>query len=613
MGLECIVVDSFARTLEAPQVQLTDSDIDFVLSLHFDTPKCYDIFSFVALWNPLQFFHEWGYRRCTRNLLTHDDFLSCSSPCADDHVRRAVANDATREGPVLKLYHSLSEPILPPTTGDGKLFYVGINWERVSGKAHRHGRLLKMLDRSGDLRIYGPRKFQGVDVWRGYKSYSGSIPFDGVSIIHEIHKCGVALVLSSEAHRQSELMSSRLFESLAAGSVVVCDENPFARRFFGDRLLYIDTTTDVESTCEQVQAHLKWVRSEPERAIKLAAEAQSLFLGKFSLDHCLKEIYRALPQRKEELARLYQPKRPQEKISAIFLMPEWHPGVLERHARSLRAQRGVSVRPVFAIDSCEFARFGEQIQKALAALPVPVCLQTLEFFDPRLGNKAKARRRTGRIIHAAIEQFAGDDYFCIVAPHEALFSNHLCSLLHALQECPGAGAAWADMLVTDRKEGEDRANVGDEPDPGYPRFDRPIGFGRFLFRKALLPSGIDSVLPYLDTLPMDLLFGLVEGVPTRRCTCVADLRDPSYRPPAAGRPKQERELLMDYAPSVFRKQRSGAAEWDADTLSPEQKEKLAVGLAHSVPIPAPIAKIVFGAYRFWLKRRNARVSETLTE
>ena len=203
MGLECIVVDSFARPLEASKVQLTESDVDFVLSLHFDTPKCYDIFSFVALWNPLQFFHEWGYRRCTRNLLTHDDFLSCSSPCADDHVRRAVANDATREGPALHLYHSLSEPILPPTTGDGKLFYVGINWERVSGKADRHGSLLKMLDRSGRLRIYGPEKFQGVDVWRGYKSYCGSIPFDGVSVIHEIHKCGVALVLSSEAHRQA--------------------------------------------------------------------------------------------------------------------------------------------------------------------------------------------------------------------------------------------------------------------------------------------------------------------------------------------------------------------------------------------------------------------------
>ena len=367
-------------------------------------------------------------------------------------------------------------------------------------------------------------------------------------------------------------MSSRLFESLAAGAVVICDENPFARRFFGDRLLYIDTTTDVEKTCEQVQAHLKWIRSEPKRASKLAAEAQSLFLEKFSLDHCLKEIYRALPQRKEKLARLYQPKRAQERISTIFLMPEWQPDVLARHAQSLRAQRDVSVRPVLAIDSCQFARFAGQIQKALAAFPVPVCLQTLDFYDPRLGNKAKGRRRTGRIIHAVIEQSAGEDYFCIVAPHESLFSNHLCSLLHALQECSTAGAAWADMLVTDRKEGEDQANVIDDPDPGYPRFDQPTGFGRFLFRKAFLPPGIDSVLPYLDTLAMDLLFGLAEGVPTRRCTCVADLRHPSYCPPAAARPEQERELLMDYAPSVFRKQRGGAAECDVDSMSAEQRE-----------------------------------------
>jgi hypothetical protein len=608
LGLECVAVDSFARTVEAPHVQLTAADVDFVLSLHFDTPKSYDIFSFVALWNPLQFFHEWGYRRCTRNLLSHDDFLSCSSPWADDHVRRSLANDPTREGPELLLYHSLSEPILPPTTGEGKLVYVGINWERVSGKPMRHAALLKLLDESGDLRIYGPRLFQGVDVWDGYKSYSGPIPFDGVSIVHEIHKAGVALVLSSKAHRESELMSSRLFETLAAGAVAICDDNPFVRRFFGDLLLSIDTSGDANKTYQQVRAHLEWIRSEPEKAIARAREAQQIFLARFSLNKCLQEIYRELPRRKQKLARMYQPKR-REQISAIFLMPEWEPRVLERHALSLGAQTGVCIRAVLAIDGRQWEQFGAEIQQAVDQLPGDISVQTLDFLDPQTGR----RRRIGRVISEAIERFVADDYWCIVAPHESLFSDHLCSLLHALEECETAGVAWADMLVTGQKNGHDEANLNMDPDPGHPRPGAAAGFGRFLFRKSALQPGFASVLPYLNGLAMDLILGLTERVPTRRCTCLAYGEDPSYEQFIPASPVEEREFLIDYAPSVFLKQGAAVADWDVDAMTSEQKQRLAVALAHSVPIPAFAEKIAFALYRFWLKRRNERVSSSLTE
>src|SRR5829696_5192870 len=45
LEVECIEVDSFARMTTPPHTQLTSDDVDFVLSLHFETPKCYDIFS----------------------------------------------------------------------------------------------------------------------------------------------------------------------------------------------------------------------------------------------------------------------------------------------------------------------------------------------------------------------------------------------------------------------------------------------------------------------------------------------------------------------------------------------------------------------------------------
>ncbi len=552
LGLECLEVDSFARQVDPPHAQLTRDDIDFVLSLHFETPKRYDIFSFVALWNPLQFFYDWGYRRFTNNLMSHDDFLSCSSPWADDHVKRFLANDPMRDGPALHLYHSLSEPIFSPTVGDGKLFYAGINWERVGKKPQRHGELLKLLDKTGDLRIYGPKLFNGADVWAGFKSYMGTIPFDGVSIVRAINKAGISLVLSSQAHRQSELMSSRLFESLAAGAVIICDDNPFARRHFGNTLLYIDSTLGGEEAHAQVQSHLDWIRSEPDGARALAKQAQDVFLKVFALDHCLKRIYDELPARKQKLECLYTPRRPEEQISAILLMPEFQPTVLERHIASCLAQKRVSVRPVLAMDTRDFEIFGQRVQTRLNELPVTITLATVQYFERYPAGGVKGRRRNGQVIQEVLEGLVWDDYFCLIGPNEHLFSDHLCSLLRTLQDSEDDGCAWSDMLLRHNTEGKDHADLHDMPGSHYWAPNKSIGFGRFLFRKTALPQDLGLVLPYLDALSMDLLFGITDSHPTKRCTIELDIQHPfNLQVVKDGRPDEERELLLDYAPSIF--------------------------------------------------------------
>ncbi|MBV9506428.1 MAG: glycosyltransferase family 1 protein [Acidobacteriia bacterium] len=604
LGLECLEVDSFARLVEPPHVQLTSDDVDFVLSLHFETPKRYDIFSFVALWNPLQFFHDWGYRKFTRNILTHDDFLSCSSPWADDHVRRMISGDPKREGPELSLYHSLSEPILPPTTGEGKLFYAGINWERVSKKPQRHGELLKLLDRSGELRIYGPKKFQGVNVWAGYKSYQGPVPFDGVSIVRLINKAGISLVLSSDAHRQSELMSSRLFESLAAGAVIISDENAFARRFFGKTLLYIDTSLRPDEVHAQVQSHLDWIAAEPAKAQELAKQAQEIFLQEFSLDRCLAKIYSELPSRKQRLESLYKPKHSSEKISVVLLMPEFHPKVLERHIANCAAQKHVDLRPVLAVDGRDCARFGQRIQAMLNESPIPIAVETLDFFERYGSGRARSRRRAGSVVWQAIERLVQDEYFCIMGPNEQAYSDHLCSLLSTIQSCDQAGSAWAEMLVLHKNDGAEHADLSEEPANRSAK--NPTGFGRFLFRRSALPYDLGTVLPYLDAFSMDLLFAVNKSEPTKRCTLVLDIQDRfNVEMVRCAKPDEERQILTDYIPQTPVSWRTdfGKADTLFDDWTSEQKTKLAVELAHSVPFPSFAKRIGFGLYRFWLKRR----------
>ena len=634
VGLECLEVDSFARLIEHPHTQLTQDDVDFVISLHYETPKRYDIFSFVALWNPLHFYYLWGYRKFAEHLVTHDDFLSCASESADNQVSRLIAKDPMRVGPSLKLYHSLSTPLFPPTIGDQKLCYVGMNWERGSNKPSRHGPLLEMLDRSGGLRIYGPKIFLGVDVWAGFESYIGPIAFDGASVVRAINKAGISLVLSSEAHKDAELMSSRLFESLAAGAVIICDENPWARRFFGDTLLYVDTTKPVEETHAQIQGHLAWVERKPSAALNLIRRAQERFNSTYRQDLCLQNIYREFPARKATLEALYKPTRP-EKVTVVLLMPGFRDDVLRQHIASCLAQKNVELQAVLLVNRRDAELFGARIQAQLDALPVSFQLEQIEYFQSANANGSRRRwRRLGSILHEFLARPQRGDLICFVFPNERLFSDHLASLVRAHQDCEGSGGAASDILRSHHAGEDDFADLSTTFQ--LSDLKNPMRTsGRFLFRVSSLPPDLQTVLPYLHKLAITFLAGTVQLARSKRCTVVSAIQDPFYEqflinePFLNGEPDEEWEILVDYDPIVFARnsiellqvqkkcedqgrllqelQASIAANHDhaqpislgLDRMSLPDQAKLTVALAHSIPLPSIINKMLFGIYRLW--------------
>ena len=60
LGLSCIEILEDGRILGSDRF-VKRTDVDFAIHLHYSVPKSYDAFSFVALWNPVDFYHEWGY------------------------------------------------------------------------------------------------------------------------------------------------------------------------------------------------------------------------------------------------------------------------------------------------------------------------------------------------------------------------------------------------------------------------------------------------------------------------------------------------------------------------------------------------------------------------
>ena len=550
LGLECIEIHADGRLLEDPDNIIAKNDVDFVLHLHYDTPKLYDVFSFVALWNPVQFYHEWGYSRTSRNLLTHDDFLSCSSPAADDHVGRLIRKAATHLPPFFNLYHSIAYIVHPPSLGDHKLFYAGINWEALSKGKSRHQELLKRLDKTGNIRIFGPTLFQGVKVWEGYDSYVREIPFDGVSMIDEISNAGIALVLSSQAHKESELMSNRLFESVAAGALVICDENNFAKKFFGESLLYIDSRCSVEEIFDAIESHLAWAKKNPDAALAMVLNAQEIFKKKFALEKNLSDLYHGFANRKLELIKHQRLEdSPEINVRLYLLLPEFSETIINAHIASVVAQEYKNVSPVLIIDTTEASKYRSSIENYLTNLPVQIDVLEIDFFTYGINKENKTRRRIGEVIAAVLELTSreGDTAVVFVAPNEKIFSNHLQVLVGSLVRNPDANCAATAAILKHT----------DQPIHGiHERIDFrlfnpvfPIGYARFIFRVSALPDDLSLALPYLDRKTMAVLMGgniIDQELPS---TVIIDIT--SEFPSGPWDEGQENELISSYCPTAF--------------------------------------------------------------
>lgn len=547
LDLECFVIHPDGRLYDDPTTIITKNDVDFVLHIHYDTPKLYDAFSIVALWNPTQFYHQWGYARTSRNLLSHDDFVSCSSDPADHHLGRLIRKSANHLPPLFNIYHSLSDIVFPPTLGDHKLFYAGINWDALAKGVSRHQELLKILDETGALRIYGPSLFQGVKVWAGFKSYVKEIPFDGISMVNEINKAGIALVLSSEAHKQSQLMSSRLFESIAAGALIICDENIFAKKFFGDALLYIDSRHPPEEIAATIFKHMDWAKNNPQAAMQMIAKAQQIFRDKFSLQKNLQDLYQGFPERKQKLSeKIYPQNNHPMKVSVNFLMPEYNAAVLESHIASIKAQDYTNFTPTLVIDEEKVKQYSQQIQIAIAKSPIPIKIFAINYFIFRAPHN-KRRCRIGEIISQIIKNTSNDhEAIIFVAPNEKIFSNHIHILAGSLARNPSTACAATAVMLKNRE-----VISGNHETIDFRQLNQlfPIGYGRFIFRLSTLENDIDLALPYLDRKTMAVLIGentLCQEIPATLLINV-DIPFPTDNWDEG----QENELISSYCPTVF--------------------------------------------------------------
>lgn len=165
-----------------------------------------------------------------------------------------------------------------------RLFYIG--GEYGVRNSEKYATVIKMLDQQDYLDVAASKQD-----WKSELHHiRPRVPFDGVSLINEFNKTGIALVIHDASHLNGAAPTGRIFEAAAGNSVIISDQNGFIKKNFGDNVLYIDVTQSAEDMYKQIDKHMQWILRHPQQAQAMAQACHDTFLQKFTLEAQLQRL-----------------------------------------------------------------------------------------------------------------------------------------------------------------------------------------------------------------------------------------------------------------------------------------------------------------------------------
>jgi len=409
---------------------ILSDDFDCVIATHEYSQKLTQVPTIGLLWNPPDCFRDDPLR--VRNILSYDGYLAGS-----DSVREYLDDllfSTNKNTPVSKFNVLPTAPateFCPPNLSASSLFYAGVHWD---GK--RHEKLIKALCAKLPVSLYGdPAKWT-----RFGTAYKGRIPFDGKSIFHKINASGVALCLHRAEHLQNGVPSMRIFESAAASAVVITENSIWAKRHFGESVLYVDQDASDLEKASQVIEHFRWIQSHPSEAQELAKRANSIFNAHFSLEEFLSHLPSFLQQVKD--AGSFINKKvvtSEDKVEAIVRIGGRSLFFIERCLDSLAAQSHTNLGLIL-----------------VSYKDIPEVEKLLKKYEPRftsikyLNSEATGFRSTS--LWDGLRAVDGD-YFCNLDDDDTIHPNHISSLASLLNANKNYHVAYSGCIQIQDEEG----------------------------------------------------------------------------------------------------------------------------------------------------------------
>lgn len=422
------------KTQEQTEYYVDEKDLDFVISTHYDTFKSVDAFYYHTLWNPPEIpLNLDDYAgRVTDNYIMNDDFLIYDEGGMSKHLQCILQNSPRNLKNTSSLTASFPQNcILPPSLNNPKMFYCGMNWEKVVSHSNRHEGLFKLLDNTDKVKFFGPEKVEawgGIRPWEGYKCYQYSIPFDGFSILDEINKCGVCLVLSSDIHRRAGATTNRAYEACAAGAVIISDNNQFMQKHFKDAALFITYNKEnPEDTFKQIMDKYQWIVDHPDEALALAHKAQEIFIQKFALDKQLCSLVDNHSRRLQAVQDKLYAYNEYKVVLATFVFNSLKISdcdkLLKPVLQNIYKQKYSNIRLAVIAD------------KSVVKDVEVYCkgrLYSAEVYGVELYDFKKSRYLTDAEALHQVYQIIPHDYFINMRAEEKWFSDHITSLVRSM-------------------------------------------------------------------------------------------------------------------------------------------------------------------------------------
>lgn len=416
LGWEALEVSS--------STEINEFDPDFVIALHFFTPKLTRHPTYGCMWNPPAFFER--EERYVKNILSYDGYLT-SSQHITDWLRDKLRTTCKKYflAPFYTSCHRV--PYCRPDLSGPRLLYAGTNWD-----GPRYKKLFQKLDSEAYMDIYG-----GESAWAYLKhSYRGKLPFDGQSILTALNRAGVGLCLHKEEHTRAATPSLRIFEIAASGAIAICQEHPFIREAFGDSVLYLSPARNALETVRQISEQMRWVALHREEALAMSRRAYNIFAENYSLEGLLSGIaphHQNLVTEKGFVRRPLKPGQDGGGVQFIVRVGSLGLEAAERALDSIAAQTYAHVA-VLLIKQSEMEGLPALLKKYEGRLPVEVldCTDAVsEMGSLWAGLKA-----------------VSSEYFSVVDDDAVLYPNHASSLIALLNKSPRCALSYSGVIHT---------------------------------------------------------------------------------------------------------------------------------------------------------------------
>ena len=488
--IRCAVANLGWEAVEAgSSSEINRFDPDFVIALHFRTPKLTKYPTYGSMVSPPAYFAH--HDQFVKNILSYDGYLSSS-----DHIDRWLRDIlyATHKRYFIAPWYASCQSGLyrPPQLAQPRLVYVGTNWG-----GPRYKELFEQLDAQPFTDIYGP-----ATSWNHIRySYRGGLPFDGSSIFDALNRAGAGLCLHREEHCAAGAPSSRIFEIAASGAVAICQEHPFIRDAFQDSVLYLERTDDPVRLTLQISQYMQWIAQNPEDALKLSRRAYDIFSRHYTLEKLLADL---VPRHQELVAaKKFTPNRSPKLLgekSAQFIVRVGNRGAeyVQRALDSIRCQSYSQVGAII-VQYKDVPGLPQMVKEYEQHLPIHMVQSSFTGSrSTQLWDGLKA---------------VSSGYFGILDEDDFIHPNHVSLLVQLLDRFTDCGVAYSGAIriwESDPASGPSAESPSEPAELTYfepfdlgllVAFDNFITSNAFLARSSLLKDlGNDPHLSALEDL-----------------------------------------------------------------------------------------------------------------